>query len=72
MFTIIKYAIYACIAVVIYYFIQDIRAEQTEQKIKQGVETINSQVESDVNNIVSRINSSINQMSQELVKMMKQ
>lgn len=71
MFTIIKYALYACIAVVIYYFVQDIKAAKPEQTIKQGGESVNNQIENSVNSIVSQLNSNIRQMSQEVVKMMK-
>ena len=71
MFTLIKYALYVCIAVVIYYFVQDIKAAKPEQKIKQGVESVNNQIENSVNSIVSQLNSNIRQMSQEVVKMMK-
>ena len=67
MFSIIKWGIYACIALVIYCVIQEVTTAETSQKFKQNIALLNQRVES----MFSQINDGVDELFAQTAKIMK-
>lgn len=65
MFTIIKYAIYAFVAVFVYYIVKGVIAENPQQQVEQSVSFLNEKMQSSVQSIVTQFNKNLNELSQQ-------
>ncbi|MBO6281119.1 MAG: hypothetical protein J6N49_01165 [Alphaproteobacteria bacterium] len=67
MFSIIKWGLYACAAVIVFCIIQEITTAETSQKFKQNIALLNQRVES----MFSQINDGVDELSEQTAKIMK-
>lgn len=65
MFTIIKYAIYAFVAVFVYYIVKGVIVEKPQEQVEQSVSFLNEKMQSSVQSIVTQFNKNLNELSQQ-------
>ena len=71
MFTIIKYAIYAFVAVFVYYVVKGVITEKPQEQVEQSVSFLNEKMQSSVQSIVAQFNKNLDELAQQSSNMLK-